>query len=136
MHILPWRSERTREQSTDPSEPRPQGSASVEPLFRNLFSSMTKLLCISLIAAVCSAQPYTRGIGVYPGDPGQYAGPSLKIDASTYRNLALHRPAWHSSSYDFNLTAQLITDGIVETKLPRWVAVATSQHGYLKRNER
>jgi hypothetical protein len=78
-----------------------------------------------------SAQPYTRGIGLYPGDPQQYSGPSPRIDASTYRNLALHRPAWHSSSYDFNLTAQLITDGIRATTLPRTVVVSTSDKGTL-----
>ena len=47
----------------------------------------------------------------------------------TYRNLALHRPAYQSSSYDYNLTAQLITDGIKDTRLPRWVAVSTSETG-------
>ncbi len=78
-----------------------------------------------------SAQQYTRGIGVYPGDPQQYFGPSSRIDAATYRNLALHRPAWHSSSYDFNATAQLITDGIKATTLPRTVVLSTSEKGVL-----
>jgi hypothetical protein len=78
-----------------------------------------------------SAQQYTRGIGVYPGDPQQYFGPSPQVDASGYRNLALHRPAWHSSSYDFNLTAQLITDGIKATTLPRTVVVSVSDKGVL-----
>src|SRR5208283_5643870 len=65
--------------------------------------AMTKLLTVSLIAVFgVSAQEYTRGIGVYPGDPKQYFGPSMQVDATSYRNLALHRPAWHSSSYDFN----------------------------------
>src|SRR5579871_1120360 len=94
---------------------------------------MTKLLALSLIAVFCRAQSYTRGIGVYPGDPEQYAGPTLKIDSSTYRNLALHRPAWHSSSYDFNATAQLITDGIRSTISPRSVAVSTSDQGLLSK---
>ena len=61
------------------------------------------------------AQNYTRGIGVYPGDPKEYTGPTLVADANTYRNLALHRPAYQSSAYDYNLTAQLITDGIKES---------------------
>src|SRR5208337_3303443 len=60
---------------------------------------------------------YTRGVGVYPGDPRQDFGPTLVPDASTYRNLALHRPAYHSSCYDYNLTAQLVTDGIKDTHL-------------------
>ena len=54
-------------------------------------------------------------MGVYPGDPAQYFGPALVTDTATYRNLALHRPAYQSSSYDYNLTAQLVTDGIKET---------------------
>ncbi len=93
---------------------------------------MTKLLPLSLIAVFsASAQQYTRGIGVYPGDPQQYFGPSMHVDDSTYRNLALHRPAWHSSSYDFNVTAQLITDGIKATTLPRTLVITTSDKGVL-----
>lgn len=71
----------------------------------------------------------TRGLGVYPGDPREYTGPTLQIDTTTYRNLALRRPAYHSSSYDYNLTAQLITDGIVESAPPRRLVVATWQQG-------
>ncbi len=82
------------------------------------------------------AQEFTRGLGVYPGDPKEYAGPELKTDANTYRNLALHRPAYHSSSYDYNLTAQLVTDGIKDTRMPRWVATGTSHQGLLPKNER
>src|SRR5208283_2118659 len=98
---------------------------------------MRTLLSVSLVAMFSlSAQQYTRGIGVYPGDPQQYFGPSMQIDSSTYRNLALHRPAWHSSSYDFNLTAQLITDGIKTTAMPRTVVVSTSNEGTLPKNGR
>ena len=97
---------------------------------------MRTLLALSLIATYAAAQDYTRGIGVYPGDPSQYFGPTLQIDGTTYRNLALHRPAWHSSSYDFNLTAQLITDGIKDTKTPRRIDVSTSQEGVLMKNVR
>jgi len=64
------------------------------------------------------AQDYTLGVGVYPGDPQENFAPFMRIDSTTYRNLALHRPAYHSSSYDYNLTAQLVTDGIKETALP------------------
>jgi len=81
------------------------------------------------------AQQYTLGVGVYPGSPSENFAPSTRLD-QTYRNLALHRPAYQSSSYDYNLTAQLITDGIKDTRLPRWVAVSTSQQGELKKNER
>ena len=65
---------------------------------------------------------FTRGIGMYPGAPDEDFSPTLAIDASApYRNLALLRPAFASSSYDYNLTAQLITDGITDTDLPTWI---------------
>jgi hypothetical protein len=66
-----------------------------------------KYFALLILAAslASSAQEYTRGIGVYPGDPREYAGPSLAPDAHAYRNLALHRPAYQSSAYDYNLTA-------------------------------
>jgi hypothetical protein len=83
-----------------------------------------------------AAAEYTRGVGVYPGDPKEDFAPALVPDTTTYRNLALRRPAYHSSSYDFNLTAQLLTDGIVETGLPRWLAVTTSQHGTVGKADR
>ncbi|SPF38896.1 fragment of glycoside hydrolase family 2 protein [Candidatus Sulfopaludibacter sp. SbA4] len=89
-----------------------------------------------LVPMILSAQIYTRGVGVYPGDPTQSFAPSMAADATTYRNLALHRPAWHSSAYDYNLTAQLVTDGIKDTVLPRWLATSTSNGGVLKRHER
>ncbi len=81
------------------------------------------------------AQQFTRGIGVYPGDPKDNFAPEIVYD-QTYRNLARLRPAYHSSSYDYNLTAQLITDGIKDTALPRWVSTATSDAGVLKKHER
>ena len=89
-----------------------------------------------LVLGILHAQEFTRGLGVYPGDPKDYAGPVFALDTDTYRNLALHRPAYQSSSYDYNLTAQLVTDGIKDTKLPRWVAVKTSQQGLLSKNQR
>jgi hypothetical protein len=96
---------------------------------------MLRAFLPALIALTLQAQNYTLGIGVYPGDPRENFAPSLRAD-STHRNLALHRPAYHSSSYDYNLTAQLITDGIKETALPRWISTSTSQQGVLKKNER
>jgi hypothetical protein len=87
-------------------------------------------------SVVVNAQQYTRGLGVYPGDPKQYDGPSLVVDSATYRNLALHRPAYQSSAYDYNLTAQLVTDGIKETTTPMWVATSTSDRGVLPKTER
>jgi hypothetical protein len=95
----------------------------------------TALLIFSLAFAL-QAQQYTRGVGVYPGDPGQDFAPALVPDTQTYRNLALHRAAYQSSSYDFYHTAQLVTDGIKDTRLPRWFSVATSDRGTLSRQER
>ncbi|MGA2651519.1 MAG: discoidin domain-containing protein [Terracidiphilus sp.] len=93
------------------------------------------LLCFVALS-VAHAQDSTRGIGIYPGDPNEYMGPTLTVDSSTYRNLALHRPAYQSSAYDYNLTAQLITDGIKETALPQWIVTSTSDGGVLSKNER
>ena len=97
---------------------------------------MTRLAVLVFMPVLAlNAQEYTRGIGVYPGDPKEDFGPVMKPESS-YRNLALHRPAWHSSAYDYNLTAQLVTDGIKDTAMPRWVSTSTSQQGVLPRNER
>ena len=90
----------------------------------------------STTPAVNIATEYTRGLGMYPGWPEDYFGPSLVIDNSTYRNLALLRPAYHSSAYDYNLTAQLVTDGIKDTHLPSWIAVSLNQMETLPINER
>jgi len=100
---------------------------------RNVFR-----LFLSLLASMMAlgAQEYTLGVGVYPGDPRQNFAPSFRLDSNTYRNLALHRAAYQSSSYDYNLTAQLLTDGIVDTRLPRWIVVSTSDQGVLPKHER
>ena len=98
---------------------------------------MKHLALLILVANLVShAQQYTRGIGVYPGDPREYMGPSLVVDSSTYRNLALHRSAYQSSAYDYNLTAQLVTDGIRDTALPQWIVASTSSKGLLSKQER
>ena len=73
---------------------------------------------------------------MYPGDPREDSAPALVPETATYRNLALHRPAYHSSSYDYNLTAQLLTDGIIEAGPPRRLAVTTSRRGTLGRADR
>ncbi len=98
--------------------------------------TLARILPILLLPLSLTAQQYTRGIGVYPGDPAQDWSPHLEIDSSSYRNLALHRPAHQSSSYDYNLTAQLVTDGIVDTHLPRWITVSTSTKGVLPKHQR
>ena len=88
---------------------------------------MKKILLLGVTAAaVLSAQEYNHPVGQYPGDPKEDFAPALVPDATTYRNLALHRPAYHSSSIDYNQTAQLVTDGIKETSLPRSTVVTAS----------
>lgn len=93
-------------------------------------------------ASLIQAQQYTRGIGVYPGDPQQYDGPSLVVNSKLFRNLALHRPAYQSSAYDYNQTAQLITDGIKDTDgikeqtPPAWLVASTSDQGELDKARR
>jgi hypothetical protein len=88
---------------------------------------MKRVLVLSaIVLCAANAQEYTRGIGVYPGNPKEDFGPAMVVDATTYRNLALHRTAYHSSSYDYNLTAQLVTDGIKQTELPGWLVTAAS----------
>jgi hypothetical protein len=94
------------------------------------------LLLTILWSLATNAQEYTRGVGVYPGDPREDFSPSMRIDADTYRNLALRRPAYQSSAYDYNLTAQLVTDGIRDTRTPWWIATSTSNGGALSKHER
>ena len=100
---------------------------------------MRPIIAMLLLFGACSllnAQEYTRGVGHYPGDPKAYHGAFLVPDQQTYRNLALNHPAYASSSYDYNLTAELVTDGIRDTTSPRWVAVSSSLSGTLARKDR
>lgn len=78
---------------------------------------------------------YTRGIGVYPGEPREDFSPSLRPDYINYRNIALFRSAYHSSCYDYNLTAQLVTDGIVCNSAPHYLQLSTPE-GDVPRRER
>ena len=78
---------------------------------------------------------YTRGIGQYPGNPKEDFSPSLSPDYMTYRNIALRRAAFASSGYDYNLTAQLATDGIVTDKQPQYLNLSTPE-GDVPRRER
>jgi len=93
------------------------------------------LLCVGALIPG-GAQEFTRGVGVYPGSPREDFSPVLRQDATSYRNLALHRPAYQSSAYDYNLTAQLITDGLVDTEMPRRLRVSTSLTGDLPKTKR
>lgn len=92
------------------------------------------LIAVALAASLClscaDVRPEgscTRGIGEYPGEPDAYAGPEMRADRDTYRNLAYRRAVRHSSSYDYNLTGQLVTDGIVSTREPCTLDVLTGE---------
>jgi hypothetical protein len=84
------------------------------------------LICIVLLGIAVQAQQLNRPIGQYPGNPNEYYGPTLVQD-STYRNLALHRTVYQSSSWDHNLTSQLLTDGIIQIEKPAWLNVTTPE---------
>lgn len=77
-------------------------------------------LCAASITPALAQQ--TRGIGIYPGSPAEYFGPSIQQD-SKFRNLALHRAVYQSGAYDLNLTAQLLTDGVVSKEQPAFLNV-------------
>ena len=100
------------------------------PNMRNL-SLLLLLLTLSAIS-LADDKP-TRGIGIYPGSPDECFAPTMVADTA-YRNLALNRRAWHSSSHDYNLTAQLVTDGYSMAKMGYWL-VKTSD-GDLPKRER
>ena len=78
---------------------------------------------------------YSRGIGQYPGNPKEDFSPELVPDRGTYRNIALRRSAFNSSSHDYNLTAQLATDGIVTDGQPQYLILSTPA-GEAPRRER
>lgn len=69
----------------------------------------------------------TRGIGVYPGRPSESYAAST-VETKAFHNLTLNHAAYHSSSYDFNLTAQLVTDGLAAKAAPAWMEVLLNGH--------
>lgn len=110
-------------------------------LYSHLLKGMTAVM--TLLPFSCSEQTtqntvrsdyYTRGIGQYPGNPQEDFSPELQPN-NTYRNIALLRAAYQSSSYDYNLTAQLVTDGIISTQLPPYLILSTPD-GEKPRRER
>ncbi|MDR0538198.1 MAG: discoidin domain-containing protein [Tannerellaceae bacterium] len=100
-----------------------------------VLATLTILHLPSCTSGNSTSQRLTRGIGTYPGNPDEYYGPTLTPDNSTLRNVAHLRTAYHSSSYDYNLTAQLVTDGITTDKHPASINLST-QNGELLKNER
>ena len=78
------------------------------------------LLCLFTTRVQGDETPATRGIGIYPGRASEYSGPALAAGGQENRNLAYRRAAWQSSSYDYNLTVQLATDGIISEGDAPW----------------
>lgn len=74
------------------------------------------------------------GIGLYPGSPNENFAPTMVQD-NTYRNIALHRTATASTTYDYNLTAQLATDGFVSASDMAYLTASTNS-GTLPKRER
>ncbi len=70
----------------------------------------------------------------YPGNPDENFAPTLVRDDS-YKNLALNRMAYASSSWDYSLTPQLATDGMVSEQDLAYITVSTKD-GLLPKNER
>jgi len=93
----------------------------------------TKLLCLIVITTLIvscgkgnhATDDYNLGIGVYPGNPAENFAPAL-VTNKAHGNIALLHSVWHSSSYDYNLTGQLITDGIIETEEPHTISLSVN----------
>jgi hypothetical protein len=100
-------------------------------------SLLTGIVYLLILFSGCKkgADYYTRDVGVYPGNPEEDFSPELVVDREDYRNIARLRPAYHSSSYDYNLTAQLVTDGMIIDEMPDYISLSTNE-GDLPRNER
>ncbi len=103
---------------------------------KTILSSLGVILLLFFMG--CNQQKqgnFSRGVGIYPGNPDEDFAPELVAKKEKYRNIAKFRPAYHSSSYDYNLTAQLVTDGIILENEPGYIALKT-QNGDVPKNER
>lgn len=104
---------------------------------RHYMKALSAVWAALLLPSTANAQcvdGYTRGIGLYPGDSKEWFAPHFKPD-NTYRDLSRNRMTTASSSYDYNLTAQLVTDGIVDAAEPNRLIVTTPT-GILPKQER
>jgi hypothetical protein len=84
-----------------------------------------------------AAQQLNRPIGQYPGNPSEYYGPNIEDGhgRSNLEYMSKYHTVYQSSSWDFNLTSQLLTDGIIDDKEPAWLNVTTPD-GPLPSNKR
>lgn len=95
------------------------------------------LVFVTFLAAMgAETKSLNRPPGQYPGNPSENFAPTLKRIDTGRRNLALRRPAYQASAYDYNLTAQLASDGIRDSEMPRWIVTSSSAQGVLPRNQR
>ena len=95
-------------------------------------ASLVVPMLFALSCCVPTANKMNRGIGVYPGNPDEDFSPEMQVDR-TYRNIALNRAVYCSSSYDYCLTGQLVTDGVTEISLPKYLKLETSEGKDIKR---
>ncbi len=98
---------------------------------KRLIGTLSAALIIGIGCSQESVQ-YNRGIGVYPGNPDEDFSPEMQVDR-TYRNIALNRAVYCSSSYDYCLTGQLVTDGVISASLPKYLTMETSEGKDVKR---
>ena len=98
---------------------------------RRIAASLSAALILCMGCSQESVK-YNRGIGVYPGNPDEDFSPEMQVDR-TYRNIALNRAVYSSSSYDYCLTGQLVTDGVITDSLPKYLTMETSEGRDVKR---
>lgn len=98
---------------------------------RRIAASLSAALILCMGCSQESVK-YNRGIGVYPGNPDEDFSPEMQVDR-TYRNIALNRAVYSSSSYDYCLTGQLVTDGVISDSLPKYLTMETSEGRDVKR---
>lgn len=105
-------------------------------LFRHTLQALASMLTLGAGAqTTIKESSLNHPAGFYPGAPTEDFAPTVQRSRSNdYRNLAFLRPAYHSSSYDYNLTAQLITDGITATERPWWIRVIGPEGEMSKKN--
>ncbi len=94
-----------------------------------MLKSVFTILATSALLAACTeakVEQIASPSNPYPGNPDENFAPVLVRDGS-YKNLALNRMAYASSSWDYSLTAQLATDGMVEEKQPAHIVLSTQE---------
>lgn len=102
-----------------------------------MLKSFFTLLATSALLVACTevkVEQIASPTNPYPGNPDENFAPTLVRDGS-YKNLALNRMAYASSSWDYSLTAQLATDGMVADKQPAHIVLSTKD-GLVPKNQR